>query len=433
MRRELRTLPPGHGDGMPVSRPVLLIEDQRSLSVMLASMLRTTWGCEVIMAASLAEARQALEANGTRFIAAVCDLNLPDAPYGECIDLVNQYHIPVIALTATITESVRKLASQGAIVDYVLKKGVVSYEYVVQLIGRLNRNASIKVLVADDSPASREVIKRMLEVQKFNVFLASNGAEALAMLHQHPDTKLVLVDYNMPGIDGFEFVLQARQQLGKDRLSIIGISGENRADISAQFLKHGANDFISKPYSYEEMTCRVNQNLEMLELVESLQNLANRDFLTGLFNRRHFFDQGGTAYRQALKKNKPVFVTMMDIDFFKRVNDTYGHSCGDQVLKYFAECLKRHFPHDLIARVGGEEFAALFVGEAASSARQRLNEFRAQLCALPLRLPPDAQELTVSVSLGGCEINQPGLNEALKAADQNLYQAKQTGRNRLVV
>jgi diguanylate cyclase (GGDEF)-like protein len=428
LRQTLRDHPTGQRGAL--IRPVLLIEDQRSLSEMLASMLRAKWGCDVFIAASLGEARELLAEHGSQFMAAVCDLNLPDAPFGEAIDLVNQHQIPAIALTGTISPDVRNLASQGSIVDYVLKKGMVSYEYVVQLVGRLHRNASLKVLVADDSAASREVIKRMLGVQRLNVLLAQNGAEALYLLNQHPDIKLVLVDYNMPKVDGFEFVMQARRNMGKDRLSIIGISGENRADVSAQFLKHGANDFISKPYSYEEMTCRVNQNLEMLELVESMQTLANRDYLTGLWNRRYFFDQGNAAHKRGQKQGSPLFVAMMDIDHFKQINDTYGHSYGDQVLKHVADCIRLHFPDDLVARLGGEEFAVLFTGADVAVARQRLEAFRSQLAS---RATPSAPGgAAVTISLGGCDLPHSSLDDMLKVADQHLYQAKQNGRNQLV-
>jgi diguanylate cyclase (GGDEF)-like protein len=409
---------------------VLIVEPQRALSEMLASMLRAKWGGEVVIAASQREAQDLLDARGSDFIAAICSLSLPDAPLGGAIELANRHGISPIALTSTVTKEVRDLAAQGHIVDYVLKKGVDSYDYVVQLIGRLHRNADTKVLVADDSQTSRDTIKRMLGVQRLNVVTADNGAEALTMLDKHPDTKLVLVDYNMPKVDGFEFLMQARRRIGKDRLSIIGISGENRAEVSAQFLKHGANDFISKPYSYEEMTCRVNQNLEMLEMLESMQNLAHRDFLTGIYNRRYFFSSGNDALRQARLNNCPVYVAMLDIDHFKQVNDTYGHDCGDLVLKCVAESIQKHFPHDLVARIGGEEFAVLVTNVDATSVRAQLEKLRQTLAATVVSTP--AKDVAVTISLGGCDAHEGSLDEMLKAADGKLYQAKLAGRNRLM-
>ncbi|MDT8991058.1 diguanylate cyclase [Curvibacter sp. APW13] len=418
----------------PARTAVLIVEDQRALSGMLGSMLRNQCGCDSVIAASLAQAQSALEAQGDSFLAAVCDVNLPDAPYGEAISLVERHGLPVIALTGSISPEVRELMHRGSIVDYVLKKGVVSYEYAVQLVRRLQRNRSLKVLVADDSPSSREVLQRMLQIQGLTVLLAENGADAIRQLEQHRDTKLVLVDYNMPKVDGFEFVLQARRMMGKDKLAIIGISGENRPDVSAQFLKHGANDFISKPYSYEEMTCRINQNLEMLELVESLHHLATRDSLTGLNNRRTFFDRGEALLRQARAAGHSAGVAMMDIDYFKRINDEHGHHQGDLVLQAVAQELGRHFSDELVARLGGEEFVVLFGRNLSESAmRQGLERFREALPGAVAQQCPTVGPVTIS--MGICcagTASDASLSHLLHTADGWLYQAKTQGRNRLV-
>ena len=414
---------------LQIDRPILLIEDQRSLAQMAKALLHEAYSCEVLVAASLHEAKQALDARGAEFVAAICDLNLPDAPYGEVIDLVVGHGVPAIALTGAFGEELRSMVVKKGVVDYILKDGVNSYQYVVDLVGRLYRNGRIKVLIADDSLSARAVLKHMLGAQRLNVLVAKDGAEAIEILEQHPDIKLVLVDYNMPKMDGFEFVLEARKRMGKDRLAIIGMSGEHDGNISAKFLKNGANDFISKPYSYEELICRVTQNLEMVELVESIQNIANRDYLTGMYNRRFFFVEGGNLHEQAKANNLNLFVAMIDVDFFKKVNDTHGHDCGDVVLKHLAERLIAQFPKDLVARLGGEEFAVLIVGENRQSALERLENFR-------LRIEQEAAHcaetrIAFTVSIGCTHILQENLDRMLKMADENLYQAKQNGRNRV--
>jgi len=413
-----------------INRPVLIIEDQRALAQMADAMLREEWGCEVMVAASLREAQQLLEAHGHEFIAAICDLNLPDAPYGEVIDLVNKYNVPAIALTGAFGEELRSMVTKKGVVDYVLKEGVNSYEYVVHLVGRLHKNSSIKVLVADDSLSARAVLKHMLSVQGLNVLTAKDGYEAIEMIEQHPDIKLVLVDYNMPKMNGFTFVLEARKRVGKDQLAIIGISGEKGGNISAQFLKNGANDFIAKPYSYEEVICRVTQNLEMLELVESISNIANCDYLTGMYNRRFFFDEGYEIYEQARKKGLPLFAAMIDVDHFKKVNDTHGHDCGDIVLKHLAAQLSAHFPNELIARLGGEEFVVLITGEDTRKSCERLEAFRRHIEQGIIRC--NQKDIAFTVSIGGSHVLQENLDMMLKTADENLYNAKQNGRNRLV-
>ena len=417
------TMPPGKSC-------VLIVEDQRALSEMLTSMVKKAWQCTVLTAYSLAEANALLEQHGHEIFAAVCDANLPDAPYGEVFELIAAKHIPAIALTGTITKDIRNMMTQGLIVDYVLKKGLPSFEYAVQWLSRLIRNAGLKVLVADDSPSSLEVIRRMLSMQGLNVQIAHNGREALAVLAAQPDIKLALIDYNMPVVDGFEFVTEARRTMGKERLAIIGISGEDHSDISARFLKHGANDFMSKPYSFEEMTCRVNQNLEMLELVDRLHHLANVDSLTGLYNRRHFFEQGGVRHGFAKNAAQPVVVAMLDIDHFKSINDRFGHANGDIVIRFVADYLRKHFPDALIARIGGEEFALFSESHTVELLRPRLDAFRELLPLNAAEGMPEEIKVTISIGIhGGHDDN---LNALLHVADQRLYEAKAQGRNRLV-
>jgi diguanylate cyclase (GGDEF)-like protein len=409
-------------------RHVLIVEDQRALSEMLATMLQTAWQCPTLTAANLAEAQELLNSRADDIFAAVCDVNLPDAPYGEVIDLVAGRSIPALALTGTITNDIRQMMIQGQIVDYVLKKGLPSFEYVVQWVGRLLRNTGLKVLVADDSPSSLEIIRHMLGMQGLSVQVAHNGREALAALQAQPDIKLVLVDYNMPLVDGFEFVTEARRLFGKERLAIIGISGENHSDISARFLKHGANDFISKPYSFEEMTCRVNQNLEMLELMDNLHHLASVDALTGLYNRRYFFEQGYLRHSDAHQQSQPVVVAMLDIDHFKSINDQYGHAHGDLVIRHVAGCLLKHFPDTLVARIGGEEFAMLADKHTLPDIRERLDTFRE---TLPHHRSDDAPNgMPISISIGVHGGHSPDLNALLHTADKRLYEAKALGRNR---
>jgi CheY-like chemotaxis protein len=197
-------------------------------------MLRAAWGCEVVVAASLQEAKQALDARSTEFVAAVCDLHLPDAPHGEVIDLVVQYGVPAIAVTGSFGEQLRDMVVKKGVVDYVLKDSINAYDYIVQLVGRLHKNAAIKVLITDDSPSLRALLKYMLDTQRLNVYCAEDGQQALDILEQHPDIKLVLVDYNMPRVDGFTFVLEARKKTGKEHLAIIGLSAESNSNISGE-------------------------------------------------------------------------------------------------------------------------------------------------------------------------------------------------------
>lgn len=269
----------------------------------------------------------------------------------------------------------------------------------------------------------------MLQVQGLQVVVAHDGLEGLESLERHRDIKLAIVDHEMPNMDGFNFLLNVRRKLGKDRLAVIGVAGAGNLKLSAQFLKLGANDFISKPCSYDELVCRVSQTLEMQENLEAVRYVANHDYLTGLLNRRAFFEQGGRLFEEHIRAGAGLGVAVMDIDFFKKINDSHGHGGGDIVLKHFARLLEEYFQHELVARVGGEEFFVLFKDDQHAAAQ--CEGFRALVENSQVYFGDTL--ITHTISIGLTFRVQSGLDDMLKAADENLYQAKQSGRNRVVM
>lgn len=418
---------PGKTDQMDVE--ILLVEDQRSLAQMAARMLHERWGCRVLIATSLAQVRTIVAAQRHRFFVSVSDLNLPDAPNGEVIDVLVDAGIPVIAITGMLDDALHhKIMSRG-VIDYVLKDSINAYEYIVDLVGRLFKNAHARVLVVDDSEAMRALLSGMLKIQGLQVVTACDGVEGLKMLEQHPDIKLVLLDHEMPNMNGFNFLLHVRRKFALDKLAVIGMSGTEAKRLSAQFLKLGANDFITKPFCYEELVCRVSQNLRMQESLEAVRYVAYHDYLTGLLNRRAFFEQGSALFDEMRGAGRPVAAAVMDIDFFKKINDGYGHDGGDAVLRHFSALLRAHFQDDLVGRVGGEEFFLLFKDE--ESAPGSCEEFRKRVEQSPAKY----NDVTIffTISIGIVRQLPTQLDDMLKLADENLYQAKESGRNRVVL
>lgn len=408
---------------------VLLVEDQRALAQMAAKMLFDRWGCHVLIAMNLAQVNAIIAEKKYPFFVAVSDLNLPDAPRGEVIDALVNAKIPVIAMTGMFDAQLHERIMNCGVIDYVLKNSINSYEYIVELVGRLFKNRGRRVLVVDDSQSMRAIVTGMLNTQGFDVLTACDGEEALAVLLEHKDIKLVLLDHEMPVMDGFNFLLAVRRKIAKDRLAIIGMSGSNNPRMSAQFLKLGANDFICKPFGYEELACRVNQNLEMQESLESVRYIAYHDYLTALFNRRAFFEQGSVLFEAAVSAGTPLAAAVMDIDFFKKINDVYGHDGGDVVLKHFATLLSAHFNVELVARVGGEEFFILFVN--ADEAYARCEAFRVKVEQSAAMFGKTAVNYTVSIGI--TRLVSQSLDHMLKLADDNLYKAKESGRNRIIL
>lgn len=408
---------------------ILVVEDQNSLARLLGAMISDRWGCEVRIANTMAQVKEEL-ALDSRFYVAVCDLNLPDAQHGEIIDELHQVGIATIALTGEFGEELREIMQKKGVIDYVTKTSTNAYEYVTNLVGRLHYNQQIKVLVVDDSRSSRALLKHILSMLRFHVFTAGDGKEALEVLREHPDIRLLLTDYTMPVMDGFALTMEVRTNFGKDKLAIIGISASDNPQVSAQFLKNGANDFITKPFSYEEMLCRITQNIEMLELIDAIQDAANRDYLTGLFNRRYFFHNGSRIHADAKAQGRPLVVAMLDIDYFKKINDIHGHDAGDAALKHMAMLLREYFPKHLVARLGGEEFVLLFENSEADKAAQQLEQFRVALKASSVTFADKTIAFTVSIGVA-CE-PEDTIDDMLKIADVNLYHAKENGRDRIV-
>lgn len=413
-----------------IDRPVLIVEDSNLLAQVTSSMLKLRWGCDVHIAANLAQAGEFLARYADSYAVAICDLNLPDAPHGEAIDLINKAGIPIIAVSGVFGDDLREMVVRKGVADYVLKEGRSTYEYIVQIVGRLFKNNALSTLILDDSISARAVLKHMLNTQCLNPHVASNGREGLQLLEKHPDIRLAIVDYNMPEMDGFRFTLEARKKFSKERLVIIGVSATADGNTAAKFLKFGANDFIFKPFSYEELFCRITQNLEMLEKFETISEAARSDYLTCLYNRRSFFEFARDMLRDARQNSVPLSIAVIDLDHFKSINDEFGHASGDEVLKHFAAMLDAHFAGALVARMGGEEFAVL--GEAQSPA-----EFRAK-CEDFVRLVADTpakcegRPVHFSISIGLNSDANENINTMLKIADDNLYRAKASGRNRCV-
>lgn len=399
---------------------------------MLASLLQQRLGCKVLKAETLAAAREYLQQHGAAIRVAVCDLHLPDASGVDIVDAVQACGIPAIAMTGKFSEELRQELLRRGVVDYVLKDSISAFDYVLGLIHRLLKNRAVKALIVDDSAASRQILKSYLQQQGITAVLAGDGEEGLSLLRSHPEISLVMTDHEMPRMSGITFTAEVRKFRKKEHLAVIGLSGTGNGKLSSQFLKHGANDFITKPFSYEELLCRVSQNLDMLDLIQSNRQAAICDYLTGLYNRRYFFEQGNQLFRQTISQMQHLHLAVIDIDHFKRINDVCGHEYGDEALRQTAAHLQETFHKDLVGRFGGEEFVVLFAASENREVARRLEEFRQWQQDVPLKMP-DGSAHPVQVSIGCVRREQEtDLQQLIHAADQLLYQAKQTGRNRII-
>ena len=427
--------PPAGFDNRPITplpQRILLVENSRAFTTMLREAIEQQLELPVSVASSLAEAGELLNREGGWFLV-LTGLVLAD---GDC-DQVVQYFVerglPTIVVSGVYDEDLRKRVLQKDIIDYVLKNTPGSMDYLVWLVQRLDRNRRIAALVVDDSPSARGYAASLLELYGYQAVQACDGASALQALEANPAIRLVVVDQEMPGMDGVELTRRLRTLRTRDKVAVIGISGNADPSLIPRFLKNGANDFLRKPFSREEFFCRISQNVDQLELIGTLQDLATRDFLTGLPNRRSFLEQARRRLESRTTGDGPLTVAMLDIDHFKHINDSHGHEAGDQALRAMATVLHAHTPpQDLCARFGGEEFCLLLSGLDEAAATARMEQLRATIAAQEVAL--GEHRLRMTVSIGACHLPTPGgsLHELLGEADRQLYLAKAAGRDRVL-
>ncbi len=411
---------------------ILIVEDNKALAKLIAKKMEDNTEMQVDVAHSLAEA-QAFLTKAKDYFITLLDLNLPDAPNGEVVDFVASKGLPIIVLTGSMDDKTRETFMDKDIVDYVYKGNMSDVNYIFHMIDRLKNNKQYKVMVVEDVMQTRNDVKKILQNLQFQVFTAAHGEEAMNYFADNPDIKLVVSDYGMPVKDGLEVLKELREQKDKNELGVIMMTSANENVSGAVFLKNGANDFIAKPFLKEELICRVNNTIENMENINKIANFANKDFLTGLFNRRYFYDDM-QGYLASLEENPmPYAVAVIDVDGLKNINDKYGQDSGDKILKLLAKKLIDDTKSsDIAARFGGGEFCVLLKNVSQEDAVKFFVGLRAAIASNPVNIKNESVKISVSigVTFGKSDYN---VDEILELADEALYRAKQNGRNRVEI
>ncbi len=415
-----------------MSKKVLIVEDSISMLYFEDSEIKKEFDFETILARTKADAIKAMEKERDNIFVALLDLNLPDAMNGEIVDSVLEYNIPSIVFSAIFSDGLREKLINKGVVDYVLKGRQSNFDYVLKLINRIYNNRNIKALVVDDSKTQRVQIKHILKKYCFNVIEANDGLEAFKIFEKNLDIKLIITDHNMPNMTGIELVEKVRFNTPQNKLAIIAVSSNSNHILTVEFLKKGANDFLVKPFANEELICRVNQNMDMLEYIDIIKKSSITDFLTGLYNRKYFFENGEVLFNKLKSQNKDSAIAMIDIDFFKRVNDTYGHNIGDLTIKHISTVLKDNFrSSDVLARFGGEEFCVIVPNISEKNIYNFFDRIRDKIENSVVKT--DSKDIKITVSIGVTSNLETNLEDSIKEADKRLYLAKQNGRNRVEI
>jgi diguanylate cyclase (GGDEF)-like protein len=412
---------------------VLVVDESRLVGELLKASLAAQSKLQIVSASTLQQARELISLHEDQLLVAVVGRVLRDAPNGEVVDYVCSANIPAIVLTASWDLELRTATvSQRNVVDYVLKNSPDCIEQVATLITRIERNQSIGVVVVDAEKQSRGPTVHWLQALRLKVYEADSGEQALAMLSKDSAIKLVVTDFNTRSMDGVQLATQIRRKFRRQDIAIVGIADQADRMVSARFIKAGANDFMHRPFLEEEFACRVIQNIDLIETLQALRDAAIRDPLTGLHNRRYLFDAGEAMLASAQRGQVALTLAVIDLDFFKRINDTMGHDAGDEALRQAAKLLRSAFRKtDIVARIGGEEFCVLAVNMAPEAAAKVFESVRSNLADLVIRV--DDYKFQITASFGVVSRFEGAMAEAIKQADELLYQAKERGRNCVVM
>jgi len=412
---------------------ILVVDDSKTVLNILKNELKVHDTIQPLFAQSYKQAKQIIIENKNQIHAAIVDYSLPDAPKGEVISLTNSNDIPSVILTGTLDNSIKDLILKNNVIDFILKDNPKSIKSAVNSVLRVLKNYESTVLIVDDSAVYRKTLSQYLSKINLNVIEAKDGQEALDIINNENSTiSLVITDYEMPRVDGVELTFTLREKYNKDELGIIAISASEHENVIAKFLKFGANDFINKPFTYNEVVTTVDSNLELLDLFVQIKNMANKDFLTGAYNRRYFFDSGKNIFLKTKRKNSALAVAMLDIDKFKNINDTYGHDVGDVAIKEVKRILDESLrKSDLMARFGGEEFCILLEDISPEDTQRLFEKIRLNFENNKINMGETTISYTVSIGIQYGIADS--LEEMIRLSDEALYYAKENGRNQVKI
>lgn len=414
---------------------VLIIEDNRTIQFLEKTRIEEELALQVDVAETLKDTLELLEKN--KYFIILADLTLPDAKDSDVIDAIRMYNIPIIVFTATFDKILREKLIRKRVLDYVLKDSPSSLDYVLRLIQFVKENHDRSIMIVDDSSVGRRELKHILSRLPLKVIEVGDADAALKNLNKDDNIKIVVTDHGMQGMNGLELTTKIRKSHSINDVVIIGLSESADEDVLVEYLKQGANDFLKKPFSDEELVTRVIQNIEMIDYIKIAKESGIRDFLTGLHNRRYLYDAGQKLYSNAKRKNVALIACMLDIDFFKKVNDNYGHQAGDIALKLVSDVLiKSVRESDIVARYGGEEFSVLLTGCSLEDARSVMEKVRSGVAELTINCYEGTDEevsFKITISIGLNNDLGDSLDDMFAKADEALYTAKENGRNRIEV
>ncbi|MHB1275348.1 MAG: GGDEF domain-containing response regulator [Candidatus Humimicrobiaceae bacterium] len=290
------------------------------------------------------------------------------------------------------------------------------------------------ILIVDDTPKNIQLLGSVLREENYKIAIANNGAQAVSIASQiRPD--LILLDVMMPGLNGFETCQKIKEIEEIKKIPIIFLTAKSEIEEIVNGFKVGAVDYITKPFNIYELKARVKTHIELKiskDLLEEsnikLEKLSITDGLTGLYNHRYIVDLTSRLIEEAKRYKQILSVSMIDIDNFKSINDTYGHPFGNEVLIKLASTFEEKVRKtDYAGRYGGEEFLIVLEHTDISGAIDVIERIRSSVENLKWQ----KKDLKITISSGVFQRTDEDTSLLISKADQLLLKAKKNGKNRV--
>jgi diguanylate cyclase (GGDEF)-like protein len=292
--------------------------------------------------------------------------------------------------------------------------------------------AKLTVLIIEDHPDQRDLLAIVLQREGYEVITAANGLDALSKLNEH-QVNIALSDIMMPKMDGFELINKIRSNPTLQHIYMILITARIQEGDRVRGLDLGADDYITKPFSFSELLARVRVGSRVVQYQQHLEYQTQIDSLTGLFNRRAFERKITDEFERAKRYGHALSVLILDIDNFKQINDTYGHHGGDKALVKISETLREKTRRsDFPSRYGGEEFVLILPESDQESALQAATKIHEEIRSCTFGTPEKPFLLTVSIGLSSTSLKAySDWRQMIEDADGALYHAKNTGKDKI--
>jgi len=286
-----------------------------------------------------------------------------------------------------------------------------------------------KVLVIDDTRTNIDILVELLS-QKYDVVVSLSGSIALEILEKE-SIDLILLDVMMPDMDGFEVCKHIKANNNTRDIPIIFITAKTDEESIEQGYLIGGSDYVTKPFKPRELLSKLSREFKLQDTIRELRYVSSHDTMTGILNRKSFFEKGTNVFD---KNTETSYAVMIDIDHFKKINDTYGHFVGDEVIRSITQTIKMQLSDQAIfGRLGGEEFAIILELPVFEDIEQKMNSIRKVIETTQINITSNEFiNVTISQGIAKKTNETKDIDSLLKKADEALYEAKREGRNKVV-